>query len=89
MRLATSGSGGRGRPCLIARLRQRHWARVLERWAPERGTLATAAAILGVSVDRLARSLSPGLGRRDLTAGTLLARRDVVAALRGTGAHLR
>ncbi|MGA9776550.1 MAG: hypothetical protein WBU92_11635, partial [Candidatus Dormiibacterota bacterium] len=60
---------------------------VLERWAPERCTLATAAAVLGVSVDRLSRTLSPGLGRRELTAGTLLARRDVVAALRGTGAR--
>jgi hypothetical protein len=70
------------RPIFTTRLLQRRWAHLLEEWAPERCTLATAASILGVDPTRLGRVISSGLGGHDLTPTAVLSRRELVEALR-------
>ena len=71
-------------PALTWKLRREHWARVLERWAPERCTVATAAAILGIDARRLAGAVAPAGEGREITAATLLSRQELVSALRGS-----
>lgn len=68
-------------PSFAARLRRRHWAHLLLKWAPDRCTIATAAAIIGKDADDLGREVASDFDA-PLAPSALVARDELVTALR-------
>jgi hypothetical protein len=66
---------------MVARLRRRHWARILERWGPDRCTVDTAAFIADADIDAMIRALQQGL-HRQVTPETVLTKPEIIAGLR-------
>jgi len=66
---------------LTLRLRRLRWLHTLERWAPDRCTVGTAATIAGTNPETLARVLEGSLDR-PVTASTMLTKAEILAALR-------